>query len=79
MSSPTEPRLVKSASVSSSCGGQTVSRAKKNAAAIAVSPATPTRHNVSGEVESANGRARSAVVGAALLTSRLSGNGQARW
>ena len=45
---------------------------------VAVSPATPARHNVSGEVESARERARPAVVGAALFTSGLSGNGQAR-
>src|SRR6266545_2203341 len=72
MSSPTEPRLAKSASVSSSCGGHTVSRAKKNAAASAVSPATPMRHNVSGDAESATERARSAVVVAALFTLGLS-------
>ena len=78
ISSPNEPRLAKSASVSSSCGGQTVSRAKKNAAAIAVSPPTPARHSVSGEAASARERARSAVVVAALLTSGLSGTGQAR-
>ena len=62
ISSPTEPRLAKRASVSSSCGGQTVSRAKKNAAATAVSAPTPTRNNVSGDADDASGRARWTVV-----------------
>ena len=71
-------RPAKSASVSSSCGGQTVSRATKNEAASNVSPATPARHNVSDEAESVSGRARAAVVGAALFTVGLSGGDQAR-
>jgi hypothetical protein len=69
---------VKSASVSSSCGGQTVSRAKRNAATAAVSAPTPTRQSVSDEAAMANGRPRAAVVGAALFTVGLSGNDQAR-
>ena len=40
----TEPRPVKSASVSSSCGGHALSRMKRKAATPAVSAATPRRH-----------------------------------
>ena len=75
ISSPTEPRPAKSASVSSSCGGQTVKRAKRNAATTAVSAPTPMRHNVSGDAdERERARASGRRLGGVRSPSGLSGN-----